>query len=161
MLGALIGAIALTAWRPGRMWLLLAVGFGVLCLADAIYSLDALARGYTAETGFDAIWLLGVALVAYCAWLPRPESLPAVPFVGWRAIALPVLAQLVALGIQVYGLFNHVPLGERVITIVVLIIAIVQIVATRPRAPDDGDFDDDVESAVQGDADGRIFSAHE
>ena len=67
-------------------------------------------------------------------------------FVGWRAIALPVLAQLLALGIQVYGLFHHVPLGERVITIVVLAIAIVQIIATRPR--DEPEFDDDLESAV-------------
>lgn len=148
VLGALLGAIALTAWRPGRMWLLLALGFGLLCIADAVYSLDALARGYAAETGFDALWLFGITLVAYSAWLPRPARLPAVELVGWRAIALPVLAQLVALGIQLYGLFNSVPLGERVITIVVLVIAIVQIVATRPTADDERELDDDVGSAL-------------
>ena len=54
--------------------------------------------------------------------------------VGWRAVALPVLAQLVAIAIQVYGLFNYVPVGERIITIVVLLIATIQIIGTRPRA---------------------------
>ena len=134
VLGAVIGAMALTAWRPGRMWLLLAVGFTALSVADAVYSLDALARGYTSETGYDALWLLGITLVAYCAWLPLPDRLPAVELVGWRAVALPVLAQLVAIGIQVYGLFNYVPVGERIITIVVLLIATIQIIGTRPRA---------------------------
>jgi hypothetical protein len=132
VLGAVVGAIALTAWRPGRMWLLLGVAFACVCLADAVYSLDALARDYTAETGYDALWLLGISLIAFCAWLPRPGRLQAVRLVGWRAIALPVLAQLVAIGIQLYGLFNYVGIGERVITLVVLGIAVVQIIATRP-----------------------------
>ncbi len=134
VLGAVIGAMALTAWRPGRMWLLLAVGFTALSVADAVYSLDALAHGYTSETGFDALWLLGISLVAYCAWLPSPARLPAVRLVGWRAIALPVVAQVVAIGIQVYGVFNEVPVGEHVITIAVLLIATIQIIGTRPRA---------------------------
>ncbi len=60
---------------------------------------------------------------------------------GWKAIALPLAAQCFALGLQVYGLFAHVPLGERVLTIVVLIIAIVQIVVSRPRAPADDVID--------------------
>ncbi|MFN8027135.1 MAG: hypothetical protein U0W40_12490 [Acidimicrobiia bacterium] len=137
VLGAVVGAIALTAWRPGRMWLLLGIGFASLCVADAVYSLEALARNYTAETGYDALWLLGITLVAYCAWLPRPTRLQAVPLSGWRAIALPVVAQLVAIGIQVYGLFHYIGTGERAITIVVLAIANVQIVATRPTPDTD------------------------
>jgi hypothetical protein len=75
-------------------------------------------------------------LLAYAAWLPHPGELEPVRVTGWRAIALPVTAQVIALSIQVYGLFWYVPQSERILTIVVLLIAIVQIIVTRPRASD-------------------------
>ncbi len=52
---------------------------------------------------------------------------------GWQAIALPIAAQMLAVVIQVYGLFAYVPPGERVLTIVVLLISILQLIVTRPR----------------------------
>ena len=51
---------------------------------------------------------------------------------GWPAIALPLAAQVLAVGIQAYGYFHELPKSERVLTIAVLLIAIVQIVITRP-----------------------------
>jgi len=84
---------------------------------------------------FDALWLGGMVLIAYAAWLPHPGRLDPVDVYGWRAIALPVAAQLFAVALQVYGVFFYVPIAERVLTIVVLLIAIVQIIVSRPRAP--------------------------
>lgn len=144
VVGATLGVMALMGWRPGRMWLALGAGFAALGIADAVYSVDALGHTYTTETTFDALWLLGFVLIAYAAWLPHPGRLEPVRVTGWPAIALPLAAQFFAIGFQVYGLFFAVPRSERLFTIVVLVIATVQIVTTRPRASRPGDDHGDV-----------------
>ncbi len=133
IVGATLGVMALMGWHPGRIWMLLGFGFAALGVADAIYSVNALGHSYSSETTFDALWLAGMALIAYAAWLPHPGQLEPVSVTGWRAIALPVAAQCLALALQVYALFYEVPRSERIFTIVVLIIATVQIIVTRPR----------------------------
>jgi hypothetical protein len=94
---------------------------------------DALGHSYTVETTFDALWIFGLVLIADAAWLPHPGRLEPETVWGWRVIALPVVAQMLALSLQVYGFFFDVPRTERIFTIVVLLIATVQIVVTRPR----------------------------
>jgi hypothetical protein len=136
IVGAMLGVLALMGWRAGPRWFALCLGFATLGVADAIYSVDALGHSYSAETSFDALWLAGLLLIAYAAWLPHPGRLEPVTVTGWRAIALPLAAQCFAVGLQIYGLFAYVPPSERILTIVVLLIAIVQIVVTRPRASD-------------------------
>lgn len=133
LVGATLGVIALMGWRPGRMWATLCVAFVALGIADSIYSIDALGHTYASETGYDAIWLSGIALIAYAAWLPHPGRLEPMTITGWRAIALPVAAQMIAIALQFYALFYEVPRSERIFTIVVLVIATVQIIMTRPR----------------------------
>ena len=133
IVGATLGVLALMGWRAGAMWTALCVGFASLGIADAIYSVDALGHSYSTETSFDALWLAGVMLVAYAAWLPHPGKLDPVRVTGWKAVALPLAAQTFAVLLQIYGLFFYVPPAERILTIVVLLIAIVQIVVTRPR----------------------------
>jgi hypothetical protein len=135
IVGATLGVMALMGWRPGPMWIVLGVGFAALGVADAIYSVDALGHSYSAETTFDAVWLAGIALIAYAAWLPHPSRLEPITITGWRAIALPVAAQILALSLQVYAYFFEVPRSERIFTIVVLLIATLQIIVTRPHAP--------------------------
>ena len=53
--------------------------------------------------------------------------------VGMRAIALALFAQALAIFIQFYAIFREVGKSERVVTIVVLVVASVQIILTRPR----------------------------
>jgi hypothetical protein len=134
VVGATLGVLALMGWRAGPMWFALAFGFSALGLADAIYSVDALGHTYSSDTVFDALWLAGLLLIAYAAWLPHPGRLEPIPVYGWRAIALPLAAQGFAVGLQVYGLFFEVQRSERILTIVVLLIAIVQIIVSRPRS---------------------------
>jgi hypothetical protein len=86
---------------------------------------------------FDALWLAGMVVLAYAAWLPHPGRLEPTTVYGWKAIALPVAAQCFAIALQIYGLFFYVDVAERVLTIVVLLIAVVQIVVSRPRRPED------------------------
>jgi hypothetical protein len=134
IVGAVLGIFALMGWRVGRMWLTLGVGFAAMAIADAAYSVDALSRfHHHSGSTYDALWLAGAILVAYAAWLPAPGHLEPVEVFGWAAIALPLAAQLFAITLQVYGLFAYVPRSERVLTIVVLLIAVVQIIVSRPR----------------------------
>jgi hypothetical protein len=144
IVGAALGAFALMAWRPGRMWLALTLGLSVIGVADAAYSVQVLEHTYRGGV-FDAAWVGGAALVAYAAWCPRPGRLPHHEPTGWSAIALPLAAQALAVSIQTYALFSELPTSERALTIVVLLIAMVQLVVTRPRvarvsgAPDETD----------------------
>ena len=52
-----------------------------------------------------------------------------------RAVALPLMAQGLAAGIQVYAIFEPVGKSERIVTLAALAVASVQIILSRPRAP--------------------------
>lgn len=133
IVGATLGVFALMGWRPGRMWLVLGVGLAAMGLADAIYAVQALSQSYRGGV-YDAAWVGGALLVAYAAWCPHPGHLEPREVVGWQAIALPLAAQMLAASIQFYGIFAEIPTIERALTVIVLLIAMVQIVVTRPRA---------------------------
>jgi hypothetical protein len=134
--GATLGVYALMAWRPGRMWLVLGCGLAVMGVADAIYSVQVLAHSYEAGI-YDAAWVAGALLVAYASWEPHPGRLEPREIAGWPAIALPLAAQGLAAAIQIYGFFYEIPRSERILTLIVLLISMVQIVVTRPRLRSD------------------------
>jgi hypothetical protein len=132
LVGAVLGVFVLMDWRPGRMWLALGVALAAMGIADAIYSVQAL--GHAHDRGvYDAVWVGAAILVAYAAWLPHPGRLEPREVVGWRAIALALAAQAIAVSIQIYAIFEEIPESERILTVLVLIIATIQIVSTRPR----------------------------
>ena len=54
-----------------------------------------------------------------------------------RAVALALFAQALAIGIQIYAVFREVGKSERIVTIVVLVVASVQIILTRPQSRKD------------------------
>ena len=72
-------------------------------------------------------------LVAYAAWEPHPGRLERREVTGWQAIALAIAAQAIAISIQAYAIFDEIPRSERILTVIVLTIATIQIVVSRPR----------------------------
>jgi predicted dehydrogenase len=52
---------------------------------------------------------------------------------AYRACGNPA-AQVVAIAIQIYAFFHPLPESERLLTAAVLVLAVVQIIMTRPRA---------------------------
>jgi hypothetical protein len=133
LVGTVLGVFAVMDWHPGRMWLTLGVALAVMGVADAISSVDALAHVHDRGV-YDAAWAGAAVLVAYAAWLPHPGRLDRRELIGWRAIILAVAAQVLAASIQTYAIFDEIPESERILTVIVLMIATVQIVITRPRA---------------------------
>ena len=134
--GAILGVFALMGWRPGRMWLVLGVALTVMGVADAISSVQALAHSHDRGV-YDAAWAGAAILVAYAAWQPHPGRLERREVAGWRAIALAIAAQALAVSIQAYAIFDEIPRSERIMTVIVLIIATIQIVVSRPRPRSD------------------------
>jgi hypothetical protein len=133
LFGAILGVFVVMAWRPGRMWLALGVAVMAMGLADALSSVNA--ATHANEQGvYGAIWTGGAALVAFAAWEPHPGRLAPRRLTGWSAIALPLTAQLLAAGIQLYAFFHEIARIERILTVLVLLIAMLQIVLARPRA---------------------------
>jgi hypothetical protein len=134
LIGAVLGVYGLMAWRPGRAWLLLGLGCVLMAVSDALFSVQEARHSYIQGSAFDFAWSAGAVLIAYAAWqavdIPEAQS----EVVGWRAIVLPVAAQLLAAGIQAYGLFHPLGDSERIITLTVLLIATIQIIVSRPRA---------------------------
>lgn len=131
LLGATIGVIALTGWRPGRAWYLLTMGLSIWVVADALYSVQKVKGTYTAGV-YDYLWPLGLLVMAYAAWQPRVVH-EADEVFGWKAVVLPIVCQIVALVTQIWGLLATLGESERIMTIAVLTVVIVQLYVSRPR----------------------------
>jgi hypothetical protein len=139
LIGAVLGVYGLLAWRPDTMWIL--VGLAVLStsIADAVFAVqEAQARAVVSGTRYDFVWTLGAFLIALAAWTRSPDARSQREDVtGMPAVALALFAQALAIGIQIYAIFREVGKSERIVTIVVLMVASVQIILTRPRSRED------------------------
>jgi hypothetical protein len=133
LLGAILGVFGLMTWRPGRVWILLGFGCLIMAIADAAFAVQQ-ARGVATDDSYNFVWAAGALLIAYAAWLPadRPSQRD---LVGWRAIALPLAAQLFAVGLQtcivLFPAFDTET--HRIVVLGVLIIATGQMILARPR----------------------------
>lgn len=131
LLGSTIGVIALTGWRPGRAWYLLSVGLSVWVVADALYSVQV-TKGTYVPGVYDYLWPAGLLLMAYAAWQPH-TAYAAREVYGWKAVLLPIGCQVFALATQFWGLVATLGESERIMTIAILTVVIVQLYVSRPR----------------------------
>ena len=133
MIGAIIGVYGLLGWRPDRMWILLGSGIVLMAIADSVYAVQEVG-GVAGDTRYSFLWTTGAVLIAYAAWVrvPGVRNAP-VEITGLRAVALPLIAQALAIAIQFYAFFGAVPRGERLVTVAVLVVSSIQIILTRPR----------------------------
>ncbi len=134
LLGAILGVFGLMSWRPDKVWLVLGLGCLITAGADAAFAVQQ-ARGIATDNHYSFVWAAGAALIGCAAWVSAPHKHEHVEMFGWRAIALPLAAQLLAVTLQACDVFVPVWDSEtdRVVTLIVLIIATIQIVLARPR----------------------------
>jgi len=135
LLGAILGILGLLAWRPGKVWLTLSCGCAAITIADAANA--AAHAGSRATAGhYGFLWATGALLIARAAWLDAPpQSDEPLQLHGLKAIALPLTVQLLAVSLQICIVL--VPSFDtpthRIVVLVVLIIATIQLVLSRPR----------------------------
>jgi CubicO group peptidase (beta-lactamase class C family) len=125
---------ALIGWHVTRAWLILGLGCVLMAMGDGLFAVQD-ARSGTVDASYDFTWPVGALLIALAVRLAVDVPVPRSGDVGWRAIVLPLAAQGLAAAIQVYGGFHEPGDAERLVTMFVLIVAMVQIVVSRPRAP--------------------------
>ena len=120
LMGSILGVYGLLGWRPDAMWILL--GFGVLATtaADAAFAVQK-AHGLTDNRPYDFVWTVGAVLIACAAWITSSSAgRSRAEVTGMRAIALLLVAQALAAGIQLYALFGELGKSERIVTLIVL-----------------------------------------
>ncbi len=89
---------ALTAWRPGRAWLMLGAGLLILAATDSAYAVAVATGSATLPDELFAGWGLGMTLLAGAAWRParrrtslgdeRPSAAVAMVFAALSLVLL-------------------------------------------------------------------------
>ncbi len=117
-----LSALGLTGWRPGRVWLLIALAMLCSAVADSGY-LDLTATDtYHVGDWVQFLWPASAVLLAVAAWTPWPR--PARRRVeDWRLVSVPSFSLLAALGVLIYGNLHGA------LTPVALILAIATVLA--------------------------------
>jgi diguanylate cyclase (GGDEF)-like protein len=121
-----IGALGVTGWRPGRVWLLIAASMLLSAIADSTYLYQTATETYKANTWLEGLWPTAAVLLAVAAWTPWTRLLRK-RIEDWRLVLVPALSLLAALGVFVYGNLH----GR--LTLPALILAIATVLAVCAR----------------------------
>jgi two-component system cell cycle response regulator len=101
-----IGALGITGWRPGRVWLLIAASMLLNTIADSIYLYQTATSTYRAGSWVEGLWPAAAVLLAIAAWTPWPPPKRR-RVEDWRLVSVPTVSLLVALGVFIYGNLHH------------------------------------------------------
>jgi two-component system, cell cycle response regulator len=101
LIGFLIGAFAVTGWRPGRAWLLLGLGLAASAAVDAYFLYESATASVPGSTLLASLWPASALLVGFAAW-QAPPALRAVQLDGLRLLAIPSGFALLTIGLLVY-----------------------------------------------------------
>jgi two-component system cell cycle response regulator len=117
-----LSALGLTGWRPGRVWLLIALAMLCSAVADSGYLYLTATATYHVGDWVQFLWPSSAVLLAIAAWTPWPR--PARRRVeDWRLVSVPSFSLLAALGVLIYGNLRGA------LTPVALILAIATVLA--------------------------------
>lgn len=160
LLGFVVGAFALTGWRPGRGWILIGLGMAINGVADVIYLYQTAAGTYVEGSIYDALFPAGAITLALGAFHPRVRG-HEVRIEGWRALAMPGLFALSAVGVMGYALFSDVnPVADALALATILAVVARTGLAFREqmRAAErvGAILDSALDSVITADEDGRI-----
>src|SRR5688572_8531653 len=123
LLGSVMAVLALTGWRPGRTWAVIAAGLSLAAIADHTYVFQPAKESYTEGPLLDTLWPASMLLIAYAAW--QPSRAAAVRLDSWRRLALPLAFSLTAVGLLVVNQvdrLNDVAAGLALATIVAVVV---------------------------------------
>jgi len=101
-----IGALGITGWRPGRVWLLIAASMLLNTIADTTYIYQTATNTYRAGSWVEAMWPAAAVLLAIAAWTPWPPPKRRRVEDG-RLVSVPGISLLTALGVFIYGNLHH------------------------------------------------------
>ena len=122
LLAIAVGSMALVGWRPGRAWLLLVAGLVTWAVADTTYAAQSADGTYAVGGLLDTLWITAAFVVGVAAW-QRPPAVASIQLKTGRLMAMPALFAGIALGLLLYGGFNHIhPLALLLAGVTVLLV---------------------------------------
>jgi diguanylate cyclase (GGDEF)-like protein len=133
LLMLVMAMFALFGWRPDRIWCLIGAALATLAIADSVYLLQTAAGSYEEGSLLDVLWPTGYGLIAYAAWQPVGDAVPARPR-GWAVLIVPSLFALAALGVLLAGHFVAVNLVATLLATATIIAAGVRTAVTFGEA---------------------------
>jgi two-component system, cell cycle response regulator len=98
LIALVVWALAVTGWRPGRAWGLVALGILVFSVSDCLYLYQTALGTYETSTPTDLGWVAGCVLIAWAAWQPRANYGETV-IEGWLLLSAPVVFGLLGLAV--------------------------------------------------------------
>src|SRR4051795_11278158 len=98
LLAFVVAVITVTGFRPGRTWTVMALGFAVFAVADAIYLYQTAVGTYVEDRLLDAGWPAAYVLAALAAWQPQ-KHIDARRLRGGAMLVLPAGSALASLGL--------------------------------------------------------------
>jgi diguanylate cyclase (GGDEF)-like protein/putative nucleotidyltransferase with HDIG domain len=126
LIAMVVWALAVSGWRVGRSWGLIAAGLLVFSVSDCLYLFQTAVGAYVAGGATDLGWVGGCVLLAWAAWQP-PDAAVRVGarLEGSALVIAPVTFGLAGLGVLVYDHFVAVNL----LSLVLAAAAIVAVIA--------------------------------
>src|SRR3984957_12619453 len=125
-----IGALGMTGWRPGRVWLLIAASMLVSAVADSSYLYLTATSSYRVGDWVQFLWPTSAVLLAIAAWTPWPRPTRR-RVEDWRLVSVPACSLLAALGVFVYGnLHGQLTLPALVLAIATVLAVCVHLMMT-------------------------------
>lgn len=104
-----VGAVALTGWRPGRAWLLIGAALATFALGDSVYLFQTAQGTYVEGRPLDVTWPAALLLIALAGWSDRTRH-RSVEATGRALLAVPATCAAIAVGILVLDHFHRVNL---------------------------------------------------
>ena len=106
LLAFVFAVITVTGWRPGRTWVLVALGFGLFAVIDTVYVYQTARGTYVEDTLLDAGWPALYVIVGFAAWQPQKRLDPRA-LRGGAMLALPAGSALLALGLLIFDHYTR------------------------------------------------------
>lgn len=103
LVAAVVGIAASPALDVGPRWMFLVIGLLVFATGDVVFALLEHGGAYTAGTPLDAIWTVGLALIAW--WVDgigRSDAYPP-PKTHRLVLPVPAIAVVAGLGVLLWG----------------------------------------------------------
>jgi adenosylhomocysteine nucleosidase len=124
-LGIVVGIVAMTGWRPGPPWGLLAAACVCWAIQD-ILNVQSLVSSEALSGRFD--WLGQAGQIMFASAALRPVAkIKLAPAEAWHQLILPLGLQVIVLATVAYDYVSPLPEATKVMTMLLLTLAVIQI----------------------------------